>query len=152
MTEEADRSVDTAEQAPLPGPRGGAAISSPIDLPPLEDGEEEPHPLRWTTIAIATATAFLALFNASALQSWAYELIPGPRTERVVRAASGWFELTGRARLNLPVETMGGWWNALREAPFPSGAAQPPASEDDLAPPRLDAREGEPRPDPSPAQ
>lgn len=95
-----------------------ADMTSPVDLPP-PDGEEQ-HPLLWTSTAIAVATIFLLLFNASALRSWAFELEPGPQNERVVAVADGWYQKTETFLLDRPVAAMSGWWDAVKALEFGS--------------------------------
>jgi multisubunit Na+/H+ antiporter MnhC subunit len=112
-----------AVHAPLPGPAGLEHSLSPVDLPPSD--QPLPDPLRWTTIVIAVATLFLALFNAHSMRSWAYELDTSPATERVVLASESWYALTARLGLNRPVESMHGGWRRVKEARF---AGQPVAS------------------------
>ena len=114
--------IDTA---PLADPLGLARSLSPVDLPvppaPL------PHPLRWTSEAIATATLFLLLFNAHALRGWSYQLTPNDMSARVVTMAESWYDLAGRAGLNRPVEAMHARWQSAREARFAPG--ETPAAE-----------------------
>jgi hypothetical protein len=98
-----------------PNPFGLAQSLSPVDIPePLVS----PHSLRWTTTVIAVASLTLALLNAHAVRGWAWELPPGPWSERAATAAEGWYGLVGRIGLNQPVETMHGGWQHLREARF----------------------------------
>ncbi|HEX5183855.1 MAG TPA: hypothetical protein VFW19_11980 [Allosphingosinicella sp.] len=125
------------ESAPLPGPAGLADTLSPVDLP--EPAVPLPHPLRWTTTVIAVATLFLALFNAPALRSWSYQLAPNDETARVVTVAETWYDLVGKAGLNVPVETMHAWWQSARDARF--GAKPGQAESPDIA-------EATPSPDP----
>lgn len=93
-------------------------MTSPVDLPPPE-GEEQ-HPLLWASIVIAVATAFLMLFNASSIRSWAFELEPGPQNERVVAIADGWYQKTEALYLDRPVAAMSGWWDAVKALEFGS--------------------------------
>jgi hypothetical protein len=110
--------TDTGKQ---PSALPGADMTSPVDLPPAEG--EEPHPLLWASVAILVAAAFLFLFNATALRGWAYQLEPGPVSERVVTVSGGWYDQTGRFGLNRPVEAMSGWWEALKDVEFGGGEA-----------------------------
>ncbi|HEX4737019.1 MAG TPA: hypothetical protein VH331_05615 [Allosphingosinicella sp.] len=125
------REIERTALAPLPASAGLAETLSPVDLPapavPL------PHPLRWTSEAIAVATLFLALFNAPAIRSWAYQLPPNDETARVVTAAEAWYDLVGRAGLNRPVEAMHAWWQSGRDARFGSPSTAGP----DRVEPRL---------------
>lgn len=88
---------------------------SPIDLP--EPIAPLPHPLRWTTTAIATATLFLALTNAPAIRSWAYQLPPTDTNARIVFAAEAWHDSVG---VNAPVTAMRGWWQRVKDLRFQS--------------------------------
>ena len=105
-----------AVRAPLPGPSGLEDTLSPVDLPPSDP--PLPDPLRWTTIVIAVATLFLALFNAHALRGWAYALDSNALTERVVEGAERWYDATASIGLNRPVETMRAEWGRVKEARF----------------------------------
>ena len=105
-----------AVHAPLPGPAGLEHSLSPVDLPPPD--APLPDGLRWTTTVILTATVFLALFNAHALRSWAYELDTSALSERVVEAGDAWYALTARLGLNLPVEAMHRGWQKVKDARF----------------------------------
>jgi hypothetical protein len=105
-----------------------ADMTSPVDLPPPE-GEEQ-HPLLWTSIAIAVATGFLLLFNASALRGWAFDLEPNPQNERVVAVADGWYQRTEAFRLDEPVAAMSGWWNAVKALEFGSDEAAAPVADE----------------------
>jgi hypothetical protein len=93
-------------------------MTSPVDLP-LPD-EEEQHPLLWASIAIAVATGFLLLFNASALRGWAFDLEPGTRSERVVSLTDGWYRHTESLYLDRSVAAMSGWWDAGKALEFGS--------------------------------
>ena len=107
-----------------PNPFALADSLSPVDLPePLDS----PHSLLWTTIVIAVAALLLALLNAHAIRGWAWQLPPGPWSERTVAAAEGWYDAVGRIGLNRPVETMHGQWQGLRDARF--GKRNDPAGE-----------------------
>ena len=100
-----------------PNPFGLAYSQSPVDLPePLVPS----HPLRWTTTVIAVAALALALLNAPAIRGWAWQLPPGPWSERAVIAAEGWYDAVGRLGLNRPVEGMHRQWQTLRDARFGS--------------------------------
>lgn len=111
--------AEPADQAPLPGPRGNADMTSPVDLPPPD--EEEQHPLLWASIVISVTTGFLLLFNASALRSWAFELEPSPQNERVVAVAEGWYQQTETLYLDRPVAAMSDWWDGIKALEFGSG-------------------------------
>ena len=121
---------EIARTAPAPASTLGDALS-PVDLP--APAAPLPHPLRWTTEVIVVATLFLALFNAPAIRSWAYQLAPNDETARVVTLAEGWYDLVGRAGLNRPVEAMHAWWQSGRDARFGSA----PAGSPDRVEPRL---------------
>ena len=89
-------------------------LLSPVDLPPAD----ESHPLRWTSIVIATAAALLGLFNATALVGWAHDLPPGPRSQRIVEAVEGWYDFTDRAGLTLPGKAVRETYDAIKAARF----------------------------------
>jgi hypothetical protein len=115
----------------------GAEMTSPVELPPVE----ETRPLLWASTAIAVATAFLLLFNASALRSWAYEREPGPVSERIVGYAEGWFAAIERFYLDRPVAAMSGWWEAMKAVEFggdgtvePETPAEPEPAEEEPRP------------------
>ncbi|HEV2865285.1 MAG TPA: hypothetical protein VGX37_02110 [Allosphingosinicella sp.] len=95
-----------------PNPFGLAYSLSPVDLP--EPLAPPPGALRWATTVIAVAALLLALLNAHALRSWAYQLPPGVWSERAVAAAETWYGAMDRLRLNAPVEGMHGRWEQLR--------------------------------------
>lgn len=95
-----------------PNPFGLAFSLSPVDLP--EPLVPERAPLRWLSTVVATATLTLALLNAHAIRSWAYQLPPGAWSERAVLVAEAWHGALGRAGLNRPFVTMHGWWLAAR--------------------------------------
>ena len=126
------------ERAPLPDPTGLAHTLSPVDLPP--PAEPLPHGLRWTSVAIAVATLFLALFNAHTLRSWSYQLPPNEQSARVVRLAETWYDLADAAGLNRPVEAMHGWWQAVRDARFGAPVAPPDMAAADPQPARVAKR------------
>ncbi|MEA3017641.1 MAG: hypothetical protein QOI38_2363 [Sphingomonadales bacterium] len=89
-------------------------VPSPVDLD--DDGAIGGPPLPWTSRIVATAALFLLLFNAGAVRSWASELPPGPATDPLIAAADRWFAATHALGLDLPVETMRGWWQAAQAA------------------------------------
>ena len=115
-----DGSAPTIETEPQPGSArladtlGLDRSLSPVDLP--DPPAPLPHPLRWTTEVIATATLFLLLFNAHALRGWSYQLTPSDYSARIVTVTEGWYDLVGKAGLNAPVEAMHARWQAARDA------------------------------------
>ena len=121
MTDTDKLPTEPAETAPPSVMAGDGMMSSPVDLPPSD--EEEQQPLLWTSIVIAVATGFLLLFNASAIRSWAFDLEPGPRSEQVVMLADGWYARTETFYLDRPVAVMSGWWNAIKALEFGSDEA-----------------------------
>ncbi|MEO1169575.1 MAG: hypothetical protein AAFW97_12775 [Pseudomonadota bacterium] len=116
MTDTDKLLAEPAEKAPLTNPSGGADMTSPVDLPPTE--EEEQNALLWTSIAIAVATAVLLLFNADALRGWAFELEPGPQSEQIVEITDGWYRQTERVYLDRPVAAMSEWWEGIKAMEF----------------------------------
>lgn len=111
------------QKPPLPDPSGLENTLSPVDLP--GDLPEDKDALRWATTAIAVATLVLLPLNATAIRGWAYELKPGPATGPIVESAEDWYDATAMLGLNLPVETMRGWWQSLQEAEFSSADEEP---------------------------
>lgn len=106
------------EEQPLPDALGLTHTSSPVDLP--EPAVPLPHDgLKWTSIVIAVAAAFLLVFNAHTLRAWAYELSPTDTTARVVSASESWYDLTAKAYLNRPVEALHQWWRGNMNLRFP---------------------------------
>ncbi|MCW3836755.1 hypothetical protein ACFQ1E_12245 [Sphingomonas canadensis] len=106
------------ESAPAPAPvreRLGDT-TSPVDLP--EPAVPLPHPLRWTTIVIAVATLFLALFNAQTIRSWAYQLPPSPLSASIAGAAETWFNITASVGLDRPYAALHAWYGDLKDARF----------------------------------
>lgn len=109
--------------APARRPKG--EFESPVDLPQPADPATEPHPLRWTATAIATAAVLLALTNATALAGWARDLPPNPTSERIVTAAEGWYAFTDRVGLTIPGKTVRATYERIKAARF---TAQPDAA------------------------
>lgn len=101
---------------------GLADALSPVDLP--EPGKPLPNGLAWTSKAIAIATLFLAVANAHAIRSWAYQLPPTDYSAPVVTAAERWFDAMGGVGLNRPVEAVHAAWERLRASAFQA----PPAT------------------------
>ncbi len=142
MTDTDKLLAEPAEKAPLTNPSGGAEMTSPVDLP--EPEAEERNPLLWTSIAIAVASGVLLLFNADALRGWAFELEPGPQSERIVNITDGWYQQTERFYLDRPVATMSGWWDGIKAMEFGSSGDE---GVDDAGAPR-DAETSTPDSDP----
>ena len=93
---------------------------SPVDL----DGDTAGDALGWTGRSLATAALLLLLFNAGAVRGWASELPPGPATEPLIAAADRWYDATHAAGVDVPVETMRGWWQAAQGARVPADEDQ----------------------------
>ncbi|MBC7987324.1 MAG: hypothetical protein H7X93_11760 [Sphingomonadaceae bacterium] len=125
--------MTTTEDMVLPDAMGLEHTLSPVDLPPHDPPLE--HPLRWTTTVIALACAVLLPFNATAIRGWAYELAPNASTERVIAASETWYNATAALGLNLPTDTMRGWWAAAQAARFESADAAQAERGEDIAPP-----------------
>jgi hypothetical protein len=111
-------------KAPLPDPAGLAHSLSPVDLP--EPATPLPGPLRWTVTVIATASIFLALFNAAAIRGWAYELKSTATNQRIVTAAEHWYDATATVALDQPVSKMRSWWQSVQAARFDSKSEDAP--------------------------
>lgn len=125
--------MTTTDDMALPDTMGLEHTLSPVDLPPADPPLE--HPLRWTTVVIAVACAVLLPLNATAIRGWAYELAPNASTERVIVATERWYDATATLGLNLPTDTMRGWWAAAQAVEFASPEAPPVQQREDLAPP-----------------
>lgn len=138
--------AEPAEKAPLTNPSGGADMTSPVDLP--TDEEDAQNALLWTSIAIAVATAVLLLFNAEALRGWAFELEPGPQSERIVEITDGWYRQTERFYLDRPVAVMSEWWDGIKAMEF--GADEQAGDVADSGAPESEAETGEEEPGFSP--
>ena len=110
-------------RAPLPDPMGLAHTLSPVDLP--APAAPLPHPLRWTSAAIAVATLVLFLLNAHALRGWSYQLPSNDYTARIVSFAERWYDMADGAGLNRPFEAMHGWWQSAKDARFAARVAPP---------------------------
>jgi hypothetical protein len=113
-------------------PMQGDETLSPVDLPgdPAEDG----HALRWTTIAIAVAAAFLLPFNAVTIDEWANELPPSPAAARLTAVTGAWFGFTERVGLAAPRATLHAAWKRGEALTFAGGeGAEDPAP--DTSPP-----------------
>jgi len=121
---DADREIESGERPPPADPDGLALTESPVDLP--DPPQPLPAPLRWTTEAIAAAALVLALFNATAIRSWSYQLDSNDVTARVVTAAEGWYALTDLAGLNRPVVATHAGWQSVKDLRFGQAAEQPP--------------------------
>ncbi|HEX8527308.1 hypothetical protein [Allosphingosinicella sp.] len=114
------------EKPPLPDPSGLEHSLSPVDLPGETAGER--GGLGWTTTAIAVASLVLLALNATAIRGWAYELPPGPVAAPVVDAAERWYDLTAALGLNLPVDTMRGWWEGAQDSSWSTDQTPGPAT------------------------
>ncbi len=120
MTDTDTSPATPAEKTLLTTVGSDANMTSPVDLPPLEG--EDGGGLLWTSTVIAIATAILLLFNADALRGWAYDLEPGPESERVIAISDGWYRQTERFYLDRPVAVMSGWWDGIKALEFGSSA------------------------------
>lgn len=89
---------------------------SPVDLP--DDMPKDDDALGWTSLVIMTASLFLLLTNATALNGWAVELAPSPMTVRIVAATERWEELTERFGLAAPRAALHARWTELQAARF----------------------------------
>lgn len=97
---------------------------SPVNLP----GEPDFHgrPLAWTSIAIAVATLFLALFNATSIRSWAVDLPPTAINVRIAEAAEQWEGTTEAIGIAAPRAWLHARWKDLQALRF---SGQEPASD-----------------------
>ncbi len=113
------------EVQPLPDALGLTHTSSPVDLP--EPAVPLPHDgLKWTSIVIAVAAAFLLVFNAHSLRGWAYELVPDDVSAKIVTVSETWYDATASVGLNRPVEALHAWWRGNMNLRFPGQEAAAP--------------------------
>lgn len=121
---DAGREIESRGRPPLPDPDGLAHTESPVDLP--DPPQPLPAALRWTSEVILVATLVLALFNATAIRGWAYQLDSSDLTARVVTAAEGWYEKTDALGLNRPVAAIHAGWQSVKDLRFGQPAEPPP--------------------------
>jgi hypothetical protein len=106
-----------------------AEVGTPVAVDP--DPVDRVRPWRWATVTIATATLFLALTNAHAVQGWFDERPPGSITEPLRAPIHAWSTLTGRLGLDAPRAMLRQRWQAAetmrfgKEQPGEAGAGQP---------------------------
>ena len=106
-----------------------AEVGTPVAVAP--DPVDTARPWRWTTVTIATATLFLALTNAHAIQGWLDERPPGSITESLRAPIRGWSALTAQAGLDAPRAALRRRWQAAeamrfgKERPGDAGTDQP---------------------------
>jgi|KBSSwiStaDraftv2_1062776.scaffolds.fasta_scaffold191369_3 hypothetical protein len=98
-------------------------LESPVDLPnpTLPKG----HPLRWTTICIATASLFLLATNAVSLRDWVDEQTPGPIQAKAAVLAASWQDLTDRVGLGKPRALLHREWKEAQATRFERSPAKP---------------------------
>ncbi|WP_242416691.1 hypothetical protein [Sphingomonas panni] len=96
-------------------------VGSPVQVAP--DPVDAVRPWRWMTTIIATATMFLALFNAHAIAAWFDELPPSPYTEPLRAPIAAWAGFTERLGFDAPRAAVRRRWEAAQAARF--GAEQP---------------------------
>ena len=94
----------------------GHEFDSPVDLAGGASGDT--HPLRWATIAIATASLFLLATNAIAIRQWIDELTPGPIQARAQALATDWETFTMEIGLGAPRAALHAQWKAAQAARF----------------------------------
>jgi hypothetical protein len=86
--------------------------------------------LAWTSTAIAVATAFLVVFNAQSMRSWASSRKPTEVTAQIIAVTSAWEAETGKFGLSGPRDWMHQAWGQLRAQTWraaPEPAQRPPA-------------------------
>ncbi|PXA99132.1 hypothetical protein DMC47_05000 [Nostoc sp. 3335mG] len=98
-----------------------AEVGSPVRI--AADPIDAVRPWRWMTGAIATATLFLAVFNAHAIGAWFDELPPSPLTEPLRTPIAWWVAGTQRLGLDAPRAAVRKRWEAAQAARF--GGEQP---------------------------
>ena len=111
------------ETEPQPRPKMREDMASPVDLP---GDKMEASPFGWTGRIIATATLFLFLFNASALNGWAAELPPSALTARIVAATSAWESLTDTIGFGAPRAWLHARWKKAEAARLGGAEGAPP--------------------------
>jgi hypothetical protein len=108
---------------PQPRSKVREDMASPVDLP----GEKvEASPFGWTGKIIATATLFLFLFNANALNGWAAELPPSALTARIVATTGAWEGFTDTIGLGAPRAWLHARWKKAEAARFGGAEGAPP--------------------------
>ncbi|MDB5688280.1 MAG: hypothetical protein JWL91_156 [Sphingomonas bacterium] len=106
---------------------------SPVDLP-AAPAAEDGHALRWTSVVIAVAAAFLLLFNAATIDEWAHELPPGPAAARLTTWTGAWAGLGGRIGLSTPRAAVHALWKRGQALRF-DGEARGEGPAPDTSPP-----------------
>lgn len=96
-------------------------VGSPVQVAP--DPVDAVRPWRWMTTIIATATLFLAVFNAHAIAAWFDELPPSPYTEPLRAPIAAWAAATARLGFDAPRTAVRSRWQAAQAARF--GSEQP---------------------------
>ncbi len=96
-----------------------AEVGSPVLVP--GDPVDHRAPLRWATVTIATATAFLLLTNAPTAVAWVDGLTPGELTVRLRPVTTAWQDAT--APLNGAHRWVTAQWRAAHDLRF--GDEQP---------------------------
>lgn len=95
---------------------GHGEFDSPVDLKSRFFGMH--HPLRWTTLTIATASLFLLATNARSLRDWVDEQAPGPLQAQAAELAASWESLTTDAGLGTPRVVLKEGWKTAQAARF----------------------------------
>lgn len=98
-----------------------AEVGSPVLI--AADRIDARQPWRWTTTAIVTATAFLAVFNAGTAVAWLDELTPSQAVERLREPVDGWSRTTAAVGFATGRAHLRDWWQWARAARF--GNEQP---------------------------
>lgn len=91
-----------------------ATVESPIRVP--FDPIDNQAPLRWTTTTIATASLFLAVFNAPVVAEWLDDLPQSPAIEALRPPTESWQRTT--AAYYTPREWLRDRWDAARNLRF----------------------------------
>ena len=100
-------------------PMHGDDTLSPVDLADVEG--EDSHALRWASIAIAVAAAFLLPFNAATIDEWANDLPPGPAAERLTAVTGAWAGINERIGLSAPRAALHALWKRGEALSFSGG-------------------------------
>lgn len=88
---------------------------SPIPEPAdPTDRKAAARALAWTTTVIVVATAFLFVFNAASMRSWASSRKPSEAAGKLVAATSAWETKTASAGLTEPRLRISHGWIWLR--------------------------------------
>lgn len=95
-------------------------LASPVDLPgePIEGR----HPLRWTTLTIATAAVALLFANAGTLSAWVDEKPVSEAQQQLSGLAARWKAAMEALGVTAPRDALHARWKQVQAARFGSEA------------------------------